>query len=154
MLRHILGSEINPANSAATHFCNLFTCPGQLNRWPCHWVSRSDFWFQLRDFCETFERLLRDFWETFETLLRDFWETFGRLLWDFWETIERRLWDFWETFMTLRSSDLQSDGYLDNKSSDFWILLSIMLFRDDFKLWLSLGEDYYFLWGNLSYCVN
>ena len=27
--------------------------------------------------------------------------------------------DFRETFMTLRSSDLQSDGYLDNKSSDF-----------------------------------
>ena len=130
MLRHILGSEINPVNSAATYLCNLFSCQGQLNRWPCHWVSRSDFWFQLRDFCETFERLLRDFWETFETLLRDFWETFGRLLWDFWETIERRLWDFWETFMTLRSSDLQSDGYLDNKSSDFWIVLSIMLFRD------------------------
>ena len=30
--------------------CTFFSCPGQLNRWPCHWVSQSvsqsDFWFQ------------------------------------------------------------------------------------------------------------
>ena len=75
---------------------NIFSCPGQLNRWPCQWVSRSDFWFQLRDFCETFERLLRDFWETFRIL----WETFGRLFRHFWDTFEtllRLFGDFWET---------------------------------------------------------
>ena len=32
-------------------YCDmLFSCPGQLNRWPCQsvseWVSESDFWFQ------------------------------------------------------------------------------------------------------------
>ena len=52
----------------------LFSCPGQLNRWPCHSVSQWRFdWETFERFWETFERLLRDFWETFERLLRGLW---------------------------------------------------------------------------------
>ena len=32
----------------ASRAITVFSCPGQLNRWPCHWVSEwvRDFWFQ------------------------------------------------------------------------------------------------------------
>ena len=48
-----------------TDFHALFSCPGQLNRWPCNSLTQS-----LRHvlISATFERLLRDFRETLERL--------------------------------------------------------------------------------------
>ena len=49
-------------------FFLVFSCPGQLNRWHCQSLIKSDRLL----ISATFERLLSDFWETFERLLRDF----------------------------------------------------------------------------------
>ena len=40
--------SISRPESWKRQFCctSLHSCPGQLNRWPCHWLSESDFWFQ------------------------------------------------------------------------------------------------------------
>ena len=83
---------------------SIFSCPEQLNRWPCHslthWLTNSTFTFDIQrailetcDHCDIWsDRFLEDF-QIFGRFFSDFWMIF-RFLDDFWMILD----DFWMIF--------------------------------------------------------
>ena len=79
----------------------IFSCPQQLNRWPCHWLTHFYFWqvtsdkWQFLRFFDNFQQFstILTIWDNFD----NFWQFL--IVWTIFESFDN-FWEFWQ-FLTI-----------------------------------------------------